>query len=147
MLWRTHSAFGAGVASLFTVDPFALGLAGFLSVMPDFDRPFGHRGWFSHSFFAAFVFGAVAFFASMFNLFYAFLVLSSVSVHILLDFFTLSGVPLLFPLSHEDHGLRLAKSKDIFLNKAFLLVGLVILAINLGGPEAMKALERAMTSW
>lgn len=132
MLWRTHTAFGIAAASFFTADPVMLGLAGFLSVMPDFDQPFGHRGWFSHSFFAAFVLGLVAFIASMFGLFYAFLVFLMVSVHILLDLFTKSGVPLLYPLDKDDHGFRFFKSDDKTVNKAFLLIALIIIAVNLG---------------
>jgi len=127
----SHSAFGAAAASFLSTDPAMLALAGTLSVIPDMDKPFGHRGWFSHSFFAAGLFALAGFVVSGYSLLLGLVVLIAVSVHILLDFFTLSGVPVLFPFSSNDHGLRVSKSSDVLLNKAFLAVALAILAYNL----------------
>jgi membrane-bound metal-dependent hydrolase YbcI (DUF457 family) len=143
MLWRTHTAVGVGAASFFTIEPTALAIAGFMSILPDLDQPFGHRGWFSHSFLAAMIFGAVALLASMFNLLYGWVSLLAVSAHILLDFLTKSGVPLLFPMVKGDKGLRIAESKSLVLNKVFLVIGLLMLAVNAGGPAISKALVKA----
>ncbi len=149
MLWKTHSAFGTAAASFLSTDPVILALAGTLSVIPDMDKPFGHRGWFSHSFFAAGLFGLAGFIVSGASIFIGLLVFLAVSVHILLDFFTLSGVPVLFPFSSKDHGLRVSRSSDVLLNKAFLAVALAILAYNLSTaydlPKLLSGLPVQLT--
>jgi len=132
MLWRTHLAFGLGLASFFTLDPIVLALAGFLSILPDFDRPFGHRGWFSHSIFAAFIFSLTGLIASSFNLLYAWIVFLSVSSHSLIDIFTKSGVPLFYPWKEESYSVAMFSAHGWIVNKAFMLLGLIMLAYNLG---------------
>lgn len=139
MLWRTHLAFGLGVASLVTIDPILLILAGILSILPDLDAPFGHRSWFSHSLLAALIFSVVAFLASS-SLLVAWLVLICFLIHILLDLFTKSGVPLFFPIG-GNFGLRLVASKDKMMNKVFMVAGLLLLLVNIGGPEFLRLLK------
>lgn len=140
MLWRTHLAFGLGVASFFTLDPIVLTLAGFLSVMPDFDHPFGHRGWFSHSVFAALVFSFVGLLASSLNLLYAWIVFLAVASHAVIDMFTKSGVPLLYPWKERNYSLGAFSAHGWIVNKAFMLLGLVMLVYNLGRAYAPAGL-------
>lgn len=130
MLRGAHLAVGLGVASFFTLDPIVLALAGFLSIVSDLDRPFHHRAWFSHSFYAAAIFAVVGLIASQFNLLYAFIVFLMVSVHVLLDFLTKSGVPLLHPWKKNHYGARLFTAKNKMANKAFITLGLLILLFN-----------------
>jgi len=137
MLWRTHLVFGLGVSSFFTQDPVVLALAGFLSVLPDFDRPFGHRGWFSHSIFAALVFAFVGFIASTLNLLYALVVFLSVASHSVIDAFTKAGVPLLYPWKDRSYGLRFFKSEDLLINRLFMIVGFLMLVYNIGMRAAL----------
>ena len=130
MLRGAHVLFGLGIVSFFTLDPIILGLAVALSMLSDFDQWFGHRQWFSHSIFAAFIFAVVGFVASSFNLLYAWIVFVAVSVHVLLDFITKSGVPILYPWKKNHYGLRLFTAKDKLFNKAFMYIGLLTLLFN-----------------
>jgi membrane-bound metal-dependent hydrolase YbcI (DUF457 family) len=131
MFWYTHLAFAIGVASFLTVDPLLLGFAGLVGVLPDIDRIFAHRSWVSHSLLSSLVLGAAAFIASGFNLFFGLLVLIASLSHTLVDLFTKSGVPILYPISDANHGLRLFSAHNRAVNKAFIIVALLILLFNL----------------
>jgi membrane-bound metal-dependent hydrolase YbcI (DUF457 family) len=131
MLLLAHLFFGLGAVSFFTTEPIFLALAAFLSILPDFDRPFHHRAWFSHSPFSAAIFSLAAFIASGFRPEYALIILVAVSAHIFLDFFTHSGVPLLHPWKKAHYGLRVFASKDRLANKVCLILGLLMLLFNL----------------
>jgi inner membrane protein len=130
MFWYTHILFAMGLASFFTLDPIVLALAGFLAVIPDLDKPFGHRKWFSHSIYIALILSIVGFLAS-FRLFYAFVVFLSIASHVILDFFTKSGVPILHPLRKNHYGLRLFAAHNRYANRTFSLLGLFLILFNL----------------
>jgi membrane-bound metal-dependent hydrolase YbcI (DUF457 family) len=130
MLWGAHLLFGLGIVSFFTLDPIVLVLAGFLSVMPDLDRPISHRAWFSHSFYAALIFAIVGFVASSFQIFYAIVVFLAVGSHVILDFFTHSGVPLLHPWKKKNFGARAFKSSNTLANRVVMILGFCLLLFN-----------------
>lgn len=131
MFWYAHLFLGVGVVSFFTLDPIVLTLAAFLSMIPDLDRPFGHRRWFSHSIFVAFVFAVVGLVASRFNLLYAWAVFLAASSHVLSDFLTKSGVPILYPWKKNHYGLRAFPAHSKTMNKSFMLLGIFLLLFNL----------------
>ena len=128
----SHFLFGLGLTSLFTQDPLFLALAGLFSVLPDFDWPLQHRGWFSHSLFSAGILSAAGFFASG-DLRFPGVVFLAISSHLLLDLFTKSGVPLLYPWRDDTCGLRLFSAHNRAMNAAFQLAGLAMLSTGLFG--------------
>jgi membrane-bound metal-dependent hydrolase YbcI (DUF457 family) len=130
MLWGAHILFSLGVVSFFTIDPIVLTLAGFLAVVPDLDKPFHHRAWFSHSIYAAIIFSVVGFVASNYNVSYAIVVFLAISSHVVLDFITKSGVPILHPWKKKHYGLRAVKAHDKASNRAFMVLGAMMLAYN-----------------
>lgn len=136
MLGRAHTVFGTAVVSLVSQEPAALTLAAFFSIMPDMDKPFGHRAWFSHSLFSALVLSTVGLLASKLNLMYAAIIFIAITMHLLLDLMTKSGLPLLYPWKDGNYGFRLSASKDALMNKAFIVSGLAILAYTVGKPVA-----------
>ncbi len=131
MFWYAHLALGPALASFITADPLMLGLAALFSVLPDLDKPFGHRRWFSHSLLAAAIFGSAALVASGFAAIYALIAFLSVASHVGLDFLTKSGVPLLHPLRKNHYGLRLFSAHDQRVNRVVAITGLLILLFSL----------------
>jgi inner membrane protein len=130
MLKGAHLFFGLGVVSFITLDPVILALSAFLSVMSDLDHPIKHRAWFSHSLFAAFVFSVVGFIASQFQIFYALAVFLAMSSHVLLDFLTYSGVPILYPWKHRNYSMSIFRSDNMVANKIFVFLGMATLTFN-----------------
>jgi membrane-bound metal-dependent hydrolase YbcI (DUF457 family) len=130
MFWYAHLLFGIGVASLFTLDPIVLALAGFLSVISDLDKPFGHREWFSHSILTAGLLAVAGFAASTYRLFYAIVVFLTVSSHAILDSFTKSGAPLFYPVYKKNVGLRLFTSKNKYANRFFSALGVLMICYS-----------------
>lgn len=130
MIWSSHLMFGLGIVSFFTLDPVILALAAVLSVLPDLDKPFGHRHWFSHSIFAAALFSAVGWAASSFDPTYAAVVFLAFFSHTLADSLTKSGVPILYPWKKSHYGLRLFSAHNKLANKAFVLLGLLTFILN-----------------
>ncbi len=129
----SHLVFGLGSASLLTSDPILLALAAIFSILPDFDWPLCHRGWFSHSLFSAGVLSAAGLFASGWDLRFPILIFLALSSHLFLDFFTKSGIPLLYPWREESFGLRVATAHNRAMNAAFQLAGVVMLTTGIFG--------------
>ncbi len=131
MFWYAHLLFSLAMVSLLIVDPMLLLLAALLSLVPDIDKPFGHRHWFSHSIFTALIFSIVAFVASGFQHVYALVAFLAVSSHVLLDFITKSGVPILYPWRKKHYGLRLFSAHNSMVNRTAAAVSLLVFLFNL----------------
>ena len=133
MFWYTHALVGVAAASFLFSDASLLLLAGLFAVLPDLDRPFGHRQWFSHSIFSAFVLGISAFVASGFSAVIGFVVFLAIFSHTIVDVFSKSGIPLLYPLFKENIKIRLFSANNRVANKLFILSACLILAFNFAG--------------
>ena len=131
MFWYAHLLFGLAIVSILTPDPMLLLLAALLSLISDMDKPLGHRHWFSHSIFAALIFSAVAFIASGFQPIYAIVAFLAVASHVVLDFLTKSGVPILHPWKKRHYGLRVFSAHNKKANSVVLIISLLVLLFNL----------------
>lgn len=133
MFWYTHVLMGVAAASFFFSDASLLLLAGLFAALPDLDKPFGHRQWFSHSILSAFVLGISAFVASGSSVVIGFVVFLAIFSHAVVDIFSKSGVPLLYPLFKENIKIRLFTAYNRTANKLFILSACLILAFNFAG--------------
>ena len=127
MMKKTHVASSCLLVSTLiiytplTIVPSAIG--GFIgAVLPDYDFLIGkHRG-FSHSIICAFIVGIIG---CLFNINFGIVLEVSYLLHILLDSFTLRGVPAFMPFDNKYYGLRCIKTGDkvdLFLCIVFIFI-------------------------
>ncbi len=114
MMGKTHLAVGVAVAiplmyycpEQIAIVPSTLGLVG--AVAPDWDLKLGikHRT-ITHSIFFPIL---ISFITSFFSLGFSYVFLATYLSHILLDSFTIMGVPLFYPIIKDKYGLRVIKT-------------------------------------
>jgi len=62
---------------------------------------------------------------------YAAVVFLATSSHVILDFITKSGVPILHPWKKKLYGLRIISAHNRAVNKSIMILGILVLAFNL----------------
>ena len=117
-------------------------IAAAMSVKPDVDQAFFgifHRTWVTHSLVTVLAATGIAYFvftcllyAGRFSLYITIAVFSATLSHVLLDSLTRGGVPVFGPLDDKKRGLRWFKSNDMWLNWAFLTLGVAMAALYFG---------------
>jgi len=130
MLWYAHVSVALAAVSFYTLDPFLLVVAGLVSLLPDLDRPFGHRKWFSHSLLAV---GVISFVLLVYSRdpLLVLTIFVALLTHLLVDLLTKSGIPFIFPLKRHNVGLPLVKSSGRKTNKAIAIACLTVFALNI----------------
>lgn len=126
MSGRTHVLAGVlvtGATILYTPVPVysVIGIIG--AVMPDYDRMFGlkHRG-ISHSLLAPFIIGLIG---SIFNFNIAVVLFINYTLHLILDSFTVMGVPFFMPATKKYYGMKLiysGGSEDAFISLVLMWI-------------------------